>query len=437
MSIEEGIFDRIPAFVQAADHAIKNNSCLHLMGLASSGNVHSSIEHLYALMIFARQKGIQADRIKIHAFTDGRDTSPTSGVTFLGQIEEKIKEIGVGQIASISGRYYAMDRDNRWDRIEKAYLALTKGEGPKVHSTVTALNEYYKTGITDEFVVPTLVADDSGAPIGLIKENDAVIFFNYRTDRPRELTKAFVQDPFGTPEVPGFNRDQKIKNLFFVTMTEYERYIPVSGVAFPQDAIHMPLARILSNHGKRHLHMAESEKERFTTFFFNGIREDPFPGEEKIFIPSPKVPTYDLKPEMSSYEITEAYLKKLNARTFDFCVINFACADMVGHTGNLQATIKACQALDLCLLKIVNATVGSGGAVVITADHGNAEQMIDANGNPETEHSNNPVPFVICGEGLKSQPMQFGILADVAPTILALMNIPKPTEMTGRNLLPL
>jgi 2,3-bisphosphoglycerate-independent phosphoglycerate mutase len=250
------------------------------------------------------------------------------------------------------------------------------------------------------------------------------------------LTKAFVLDDFGTPTSPGFNRGEKIKNLFFVTMTEYERNLPVSGIAFPQDNIHMPIARVLSDHGKRHLHIAESEKERFATFFYNGMREDPFPGEERIFIPSPKVPTYDLKPEMSSFEITDAYLRKLSARTFDFCVINFACADMVGHTGNLQAAIKACQALDQCLIKIVNATLGAGGAVVIAADHGNAEQMIDAEGKPETEHSSNPIPFVICGEGLRSQPMQIGILADVAPTILALMGIPKPTEMTGRNLLP-
>lgn len=437
MSIEEGIFNRIPAFVQAADHALQNNGNLHFMGLASSGNVHSSIEHLYALMQFAKEKGFAADRVKIHAFTDGRDTSPTSGAGFIAAIEEKIKQIGVGEIASIAGRYYAMDRDNRWDRIEKEYRALALGEGALVPSAVPAVNESYKNGITDEFIVPTLITDQNGAPKGLIKENDAVIYFNFRTDRPRELTKAFVQDNFGTPESPGFNRGPKINNLFFVTMTEYDKNLTVSGIAFPQEIIHMPIARVLSNHGKRHLHIAETEKERFTTFFYNGMREEPFPGEERIFIPSPKVPTYDLKPEMSSFEITDAYLKKLEANTFDFCVINFACADMVGHTGNLQAAIKACQALDQCLLKIVNATLGKGGAVVLTADHGNAEEMIDAQGKPATEHTSNPVPFLICGEGLRSVPMQFGILADVAPTILALMGIPKPNEMTGRNLLPL
>ncbi len=436
MSISEGTFLTIPALVSAANHARENNSNLHLMGLVSNGNVHASIEHLYALLWFARAQGLSQNQVKIHAFLDGRDTPPTSGKMFLAQVEEKASALQIGQIASIAGRYYAMDRDNRWERIEKAYRALVFGQGDTAHSAQEAIQNSYSKNVTDEFVVPTVILDDQNQPVGQIKDNDAAIFFNFRTDRPRELTKAIVLDNFNTTDRPAFDRGTKVSNLFFVTMTEYDRELTVNGIAFPQEKINMPLCRVLSNHDLRHLHIAETEKERFTTFFFNGMREDPFPGEERIFIPSPKIPTYDLKPEMSSFEITDAFLKKLDQQSFDFCVINFAASDMVAHTGKLDAAIKACEALDICLGKIVNAVLNVGGAVLLTADHGNVEKMIDENNVPDPEHTNNPVPFLIMAKELNSLQLPYGILADVAPTILALMGVPKPSEMTGRNLLP-
>ncbi len=436
MSISEGTFLSIPALVSAATHAKENNSNLHLMGLVSNGNVHASIEHLYALMWFARQQGMRSDQLKIHAFLDGRDTAPTAGAMFLAEVEQKIQELQIGQIASLAGRYYAMDRDNRWDRIEKAYKALVFAQGDTAHSSQEAIQNSYKKNTTDEFVVPTIILDANNQPVGQIKDNDAVIFFNFRSDRPRELTRAFVLGNFNSSEKPTFDRGKRLDNVCFVTMTEYDRDVPVSGIAFPQEKVNMPLARVLSSHDMRHLHIAETEKERFTTFFFNGMREDPFPGEERIFIPSPKIPTYDLKPEMSSFEITDTILKKLSQQSFDFAVINFAATDMVAHTGKLEAAIKSCEALDICLGKIVNAVLMAGGAVVLTADHGNVEKLIDENGGPDPEHTNNPVPLLVCAEGLTSMQIPYGILADVAPTILALMGIQKPSEMTGRNLLP-
>jgi 2,3-bisphosphoglycerate-independent phosphoglycerate mutase len=449
MSIAEGSFIKIPAFLEAVEHISKTGGNLHLMGLVSTGNVHASIEHLYALLWFARNEGLAKEQVKIHAFLDGRDTPPTAGAMFLAQLEEKIKTLGVGQIASLSGRYYAMDRDNRWDRIEKAYNAIVKGIGGHFPSPKSAIEDSYQKGITDEFVAPCIILNPDGSPVGLVKDGDAVIHFNYRTDRPRELTKAFVVKDFDKMAIPRltnaagivpvqyiktFDRGPRLKDIFFVTMTEFERGLPVNGIAFPQEGVKISLSRVLSNNYKRHLHIAETEKERFTTFFFNGMREEPFPGEERIFIPSPKVPTYDLKPEMSSYEITEALLSKFNAKAFDFAVVNFAASDMVGHTGNLQAAIKACQALDECLGKIAKAVLASEGALLVTADHGNVEKMLDDRGGPDTEHSDNPVPFLICANDLKQGHLEYGILGDVAPTILGLMNIQKPDEMTGRNL---
>lgn len=436
MSIAEGTFLTIPALIKAASHIKQNKSQLHLMGLVSDGNVHSSIEHLYALMWFAREQGIDPDKVKIHAFLDGRDTPPTAGAMFISTLEEKIKGLHIGQIASLAGRYYAMDRDNRWDRIEKAYNAIAHGQGEVAYSTKEAIQRSYSNSLTDEFLVPTVICDENNQPVGQVKDNDAVIFFNFRTDRTRELTKSFVLKDFNTPDAPTFNRGNQIKNLFFVTMTEYDRDLEVSGIAFPQEKINMPLTRVLSDHDIRHLHIAETEKERFTTFFFNGMREDAFPGEDRIFIPSPKIATYDLKPEMSSFELTDTLLKKLQQQSFEFAVANFAAADMVGHTGNLEAAIKACEAIDVCIGRIVNSVVNIGGAVLITADHGNVEKMLDDRGNPNPEHTNNPVPFVICANGLTTLQLPYGILADVAPTILALMGISKPGGMTGRSLLP-
>jgi 2,3-bisphosphoglycerate-independent phosphoglycerate mutase len=448
MSIAEGSFVRIPPFLNAVSHIKQTNGSLHLMGLVSTGNVHASIEHLYALLWLAKSENIPPERIKVHAFMDGRDTPPTSGAMFIAQLEEKMKALNAGQIATVSGRYYAMDRDNRWDRIEKAYRALVFSDGPKFPTAGKAIEESYSKGITDEFILPSVITNPDGTPVGQIKEGDSVVYFNYRTDRPRELSKAFVVEDFDKMQVPTanglpgqsqfmktFERGPKIPNLVFVTMTEYEKGLPVSGIAFPQQIVQMPLARVLSNNNKRHLHIAETEKERFTTFFFNGMREEPFSGEERIFIPSPKVPTYDLKPEMSSYEITDALLNKLSSKAFDFAVVNFAASDMVGHTGNLQAAIKACQALDECLGKIAKAILSTSGAIVLTADHGNVEKMLDDNGGPNTEHTNDPVPILVCAQDLKPGHIDYGILGDVSPTILGLMGVQKPDEMTGRNLM--
>lgn len=434
-AITDNSFFQNEALIQAMLHAKTNNSHLHIMGLASEGHVHSSLKHLYALLKLAVSIGLSKDQVKIHAFTDGRDTSPTAGLGYIAELEQKIREIGMGEIASIAGRYYAMDRDNRWDRIEKEYRVLTLGQGMQTASAVTAVKESYEKGITDEFIVPTVIVDQDNQPKGIIQDNDAVIFFNFRTDRARQLTKALTVENFEKGNIPTFSRGPKLKNLFFTTMTEYERNLPVNAIAFPQEKVNMPLSLVLSNHFKRHLHIAETEKERFTTFFFNGMREDPFPGEERIFIPSPKVPTYDLQPEMSSFELTEVLLEKLNSQQFDFAVVNFACPDMVGHTGNLAAAVKACEAVDECLGKIVPLVLKMHGAVVITADHGNCEQMLSESGEIETEHSPNPVPVVICADGLKISSVRSGSLPDIAPTVLALMDIPKPLEMTGKNLL--
>lgn len=447
MAIAEGSFSQNEALNKAINHAKNNNTKLHLMGLCSNGNVHASIEHLFALLCLMRDKGVPPDKVKIHAFLDGRDTPPTAGLMFLGQLVERIKLLQIGEIASVSGRYFAMDRDNRWDRIEKEYNAIVLGQGDKSTNALEAVQQSYNKGITDEFVVPTVITNAQGDPVGLIEDNDAIIHFNFRADRPRELVKAIVTDDFehqvvkGKVVLPGaittFQRQKKLQNICMVTMTEYEKGMQIQGVAFQKDFVAMPLCRVLANHTKRHLHMAESEKERFTVFFFNGMREEPFDLEERIFVPSPKVPTYDLKPEMSSYELTEKLVQKINAGAFDFAVLNFACTDMVGHTGMLGAAIKACEALDKCIGEIYRAVLNRGGALVIAADHGNVEQMIDpTSGGPQTEHTSNPIPFVIAAKDLHNRHLDFGILADVAPTILGLFNIPKPDSMTGRNLLP-
>lgn len=447
MAIAEGSFSQNEALNKAIDHAMTHNSKVHLMGLCSNGNVHASIEHLFALMWLMKEKKVPADKVIIHAFLDGRDSPPTAGIMFIGQILERIKLLEIGQIATLSGRYYAMDRDNRWDRIEKAYNAIVNSEGEKSHSPIEAIQQHYNKGITDEFIPPTVLLNQEGQPIGRIDDSDAIIHFNFRADRPRELVRAINAPDFehfvvkGKLALPGsvttFKRSVVRQNLCMVTMTEYENNLPVSGIAFRKDFVTMPIGRVLATHNKRHLHLAESEKERFTTFFFNGMREEPLPLEERIFIPSPKVPTYDLKPEMSSYELTDSLCNKIRTKAFDFAVMNFACTDMVGHTGVLPAAVKACEALDRCLGEILKTVLNAGGALAITADHGNVEEMINAQtGGPNTEHSGNPVPFVIAANDLHNKHLDFGILADVAPTVLGLFNIPKPDGMTGRNLLP-
>lgn len=461
MSIADGSFFKNEGFLQAIRHAKENNSNLHLMGLVGSGGVHSSLDHLFSLVKLAKDKAF--DRVFLHLFTDGRDSPPNTAISYLTQIQTFLEKEGVGKIASIMGRYWAMDRDLRWERTEKAYRALTLGEARLVEDFKTLVEASYEKGVTDEFIEPAVMALVE-KPLALIKENDAVIFFNFRIDRPRQLTRAFVFedferenqaifdfDPYAvkyshshlqtTQTRGGFARGPKIKNLFFVTMTQYEKatqaYVQV---AFPPYVVNQPLGAVISNAGLRQVRLAESEKERFITFYFNGQRELPFSGEQKKITPSQKVATYDLKPEMSALDITRELLELLgttNVNKYSLFVLNFANADMVGHTGNLEAAKKACEAVDTCLGQIVQRVESIGGAVIITADHGNAEKMLTSAGEVNTEHSASPVPFIVISREYlgQSQTLPTGVLGDVAPTILKLLGLPQPSEMTGRSLI--
>lgn len=458
VSIADGNFYKNQAFLIGLEHLKKTGGKLHLIGLLGEGTVHSSMDHLYALLHFAKEN--QLLNVFIHAITDGRDSPPKSAGEIITRLEEKLKQLEIGKIASVLGRYYAMDRDRRWERTEKAYFCLTQGKGSNANSADEAIKNAYSRNITDEFIEPTVILQNS-QPTALIQSGDAVIFYNYRIDRPRQLTKAFVLDNFEQDAnksfffdpyavkyykshlpheeivIPPFKRGEKIKNLVFITMTQYEKNLPVN-IAFPPTIVSLPIGRILSERGLFQLRMTESEKERFVTYYFNGLRESPFLKEERLIVPSPKVPAYDLKPEMSAYEITDLLIRKIYEERYSFVLVNFANADMVGHTGNIEASIKAVKSLDSCLEKIVQVTLNAGNTVLITADHGNVEQKINhLTGQISTEHTANPVPFIAINQELQGKftRLQPGILADIAPTILALLGIPKPTEMTGRDLL--
>jgi len=457
MVIADGSFFKNQAFIKAITHVKNNNSCLHLMGLIGQGGVHSNIEHLFALLVLAKQQKVK--RVFLHLFTDGRDSPPTLAPTYIAQVEEKIKESGLGQIASISGRYYAMDRDNRWERTEKVYQALVSGIAKVASSPQEAIAKAYNSSITDEFILPTIILKRDKKPVSLISDNDAIIFYNYRIDRPRQLTKAFVLpdfenlkgkrvdfDPYAEKYykktyieqiISGtFRRKKILKNLCFVTMTEYEKELPCL-VAFPPIKVQLPLGRVITENNLSQLHISETEKERFVTYYFNGQREDLFVGEDRVEIPSPNVATYDLKPEMSVYSITETVIQRLKLDLYNFIVINFANPDMVGHTGVLEAGISACETVDNCLGKIVNEVLLKNGVCIITADHGNVEEMINlSTGEIDTEHSTNPVPFICVFKELKGNNrfLPTGILADIAPTITHLLKIEKPGVFTGRNL---
>jgi 2,3-bisphosphoglycerate-independent phosphoglycerate mutase len=420
-SIADGSFYEIAAFKAAANHVKKNQSSLHLMGLIGAGGVHSSMNHLFALLQLAKKEGLQ--RVFLHLFTDGRDSPPSSAQTYIDQTTQELQKVGLGKIASLCGRYYAMDRDHRWERTQKAYEVLVQGLGNKFSSPSEAIEKSYQNGITDEFIEPTILLDENQRPIGLINDHDAIIFFNFRIDRPRQLTRAFVLpnfetlvikkeafDPYAEKyglrlyEVPKgtttFKRTRVLNDLFFVTMAEYEKRLPVQ-VAFPPEVVKMPIARILTERNLRQFHLAETEKERFITYYFNGQREDPFSGEDRIEIPSPEVATYDQKPEMSAYEVTEELLKRVKTNIYDFIVVNYANPDMVGHTGVLEAGIKACEATDECVGGVVSTIVNLGGVAIITADHGNVEEMINLKtGEVDTEHSTNPVPFIVIDQRL-------------------------------------
>ncbi len=431
-----------PAFLEAIDAVKKHRSTMHLIGMFSSAGVHSFDEHAYALLELCQQKKVS--RVCVHVILDGRDSPYNSGLEFVKKLQRKMQTIGLGQIATISGRYYAMDRDNRWDRTGLAYAAMVEGQGPTNDDPVAAITASYKAGVYDEQFEPTVITQN-GQPVTTVGDQDAVIFFNYRSDRARQLTKAFV-----LPGFEKFPRPNYLKDLVFVTMTEYEKHLPVS-VAFPPETVTEPLAKVISDAGLHQLHIAETEKYAHVTFFFNGGIEQPFPNEERILIPSPSVTSYDQKPDMSARVITERLLEQLNTGKFGFLVINFANPDMIGHTGNIPATVKAIETVDWCLGEIVEAVLSINGFVMITADHGNAETKIDSQtGAVNKEHSANPVPLVTIANDLPPDlvaqyhaPMRdlsgqtpVGVLADVAPTLLQMMGLPIPPSMTGRPIFP-
>ena len=425
-SIEDGDFFSIPEFTEAIENVKKNNSKLHIMGLLSDGGVHSHQRHLYGLLELAKRKGLD-NNVFIHAFMDGRDTLPASGEGYIQELQEKMKEKGVGKIATLSGRYYAMDRDKRWDRVEKAYNALVRGEGVLAKDPIQAIEESYQQEIFDEFVVPTVITDANDQPLAKIESGDSVIFFNFRPDRARQLTRAIVDDKFD-----GFKTDKL--DIDFVCMTEYDDTMPNVKIAFKPEELTNTFGEVVSNLGKKQLRIAETEKYAHVTFFFNGGREEPYPGEDRILVNSPKVATYDLQPEMSAYEVTEKVLEAINSEKYDTIILNFANTDMVGHTGNIDAAIKAVEAVDKCVGEIVEAVQKQNGVLLITADHGNAEQMIDyQTGEPLTSHTTNLVPLILVG--MENVELKDGRLCDLTPTMLDIMEEQKPKEMTGESLL--
>ena len=448
--IRSGEFARNKSLVTAMNYVKAQGSNLHLMGLASEAGVHSSLNYLYALLALAKEIGIPADRVLVHNFSDGRDCSPTSGINFCRQIETKMKEIGVGRIASVVGRYYAMDRDNRWDRVEKAYRLLTEGEGHHVSSAIEGYQRYYDTPTTgsqtgDEFIEPTVVTDDQGNPLSRISDGDVAIFYNFRGDRPRQLCEAFcfTEFPFeatgkdGVHQRMGFERGQRLE-IKFVTMTEYEQGLPVE-VAIPKPPkMHNILGSYASEVGLAQFRCAETEKFPHVTFFFNDYREEPFDREDRQIIPSPRdVSTYDQKPEMSAAEVTEEMLRRIASDKYDLFILNYANGDMVGHTGSLPASIKAVETVDACVGRVVDAVMAKGGSLIVTADHGNCEQMIDPDtGGPHTAHTTYPVNLLVVDDRFKGCQLRTdGRLADIAPTALKLLGLGQPPEMTGQSLI--
>ncbi len=435
-SIEDGSFYHNPALLSAIEHVKKNSSRLHICGLLGDGGVHAHSSHLEALLRLAQMHNV--DEVYIHAFTDGRDSSPTGGVEFMKRLEARAHEINPAhpaQVATVTGRYYAMDRDNRWDRTGSTYLAMTRGEGQRAQSAIEAIQRSYEQKITDEFIKPTVIMRDE-RPVAVVKDGDALIHYNFRPDRARQLTKAFVL-PELPPQAEGkFERGPRLHDLQFVMMTEYEAGLDAA-VAFRADEVEMPIARVISEQGLRQFHTAETEKYAHVTYFINGRRETPFAGEDRYLVPSPKVATYDLQPEMSAAGITETAVERIRSGDYDFVVMNYANADMVGHTGVIEATIKGVEAVDAGVGKVVEATLAMGGGLLITADHGNAEQLIDyQTGKPFTAHTTNPVPLYLVVPTLAQAKLRGdGILADVAPTILQILHISQPKDMTGRSLL--
>lgn len=423
-SIKSGEFRNNPVFLKAMKSAVESGGAVHLLGLVSDGGVHSHIKHLYALIEMALAEGVR--KVLIHAFMDGRDTPPSSGIEYIKQLEAFLKDKSRAEIATVIGRYWAMDRDKRWERVEAAYKAIALGDGKKANSATEAVQQSYEIHETDEFIKPTVIFNGA-EPAGKIEKGDSVIFFNFRADRARELTTALTYKSFSA-----FKKDETPELSSFVTMTLYDETFPFPA-AFTPFQLTGILGEVLSKNGLKQLRIAETEKYAHVTYFFNGGDETSFEGEDRVLIPSPRdVPTYDLKPEMSAFTVTDEVIKRLDKSEYDFILLNFANPDMVGHTGKIDAAIKACEAIDACLQRIVKKVHALGGTAIITADHGNCEKMMDM-GDAHTAHTLNPVPFILLKKGLKLRDK--GILADVAPTVLQLMHIEKPTEMTGRSLI--
>ena len=426
-AIKDGSFFENQILLQAMNKVKENNSALHLMGLVSDGGVHSSLNHLYALLRLAKDKGVR--ELYVHAFMDGRDTSPFGGKDYIRELLGKFKEYGVGSLSTIVGRYYAMDRDNRWERVEKAYRAMVYGEGKLTSDPVKAIEESYAEEVTDEFIKPIVLTRNGDPLYGRIKEEDVGIFFNFRADRARELSYVLSEKDFKE-----FDRGNNL-TIHLVNLTQYDEKLK-NPVAFPPNKLKNILPEVLSKRGLKQLRIAETEKYAHVTFFFNGGEETPFEGEDRILVHSPKVPTYDLKPEMSAYEVTDKVVQAVESNKYDFILLNYANPDMVGHTGILEAAIKAIEAVDTCVGRVIDSVRRVGGTAMVTADHGNAEMMVDYNnGEPFTAHTTDLVPFILVKDGFKGKLRPRGILADVAPTILYLMGIPKPSEMDGQNLI--
>ncbi len=419
--IKDGVFFNNPALVEAMENCKANGSALHLMGLLSPGGVHSHTEHLYGLLEMAKKNGIE--KVYVHAYLDGRDVPPSSAAEFMEEAVAEMKKIGAGKVATISGRYYAMDRDNAWDRVVKAYDAQVFGEGVQENDPVEAIKNSYANGVTDEFMLPTVIDKD-----GVINEGDSVVFFNFRPDRARQITRAFVD-----PEFAGFERRKGYFPVTFVCMAQYDASMPNVLVAYPPEQLTMTYGEYIAKCGKTQLRIAETQKYAHVTFFFNGGEEKQFDGEDRILIQSPDVPTFDLKPEMSAYEVTEAVLKAIESDKYDTIILNYANCDMVGHTGIFDAAKAAVEAVDECVGKMVDAVLAKGGAALITADHGNADKLLEADGSPFTAHTTNPVPLIVVGHDCKLR--EGGVLADLCPTMLEIMELPQPAEMTGKSLI--
>ena len=423
-SIADGDFFSIKEFSEAIENCKKNNSKLHIMGLLSDGGVHSHMRHLFAILELAKRKDFED--VYVHCFMDGRDTPPTSGESYIAKLEEKMKEKGVGKIATIEGRFYAMDRDKRWNRIQEAYDAMVNGIGEEASSALGAIEASYQKEVFDEFVKPTVICNGD-TPVAKIEDNDSVIFFNFRPDRAREITRTLVDKDFNEFET-------KKMNLFFVCFTQYDETMPNVKIAFKPESLVNTFGEYISKNGLRQLRIAETEKYAHVTFFFNGGREAPYEGEDRILVPSPKVATYDLKPEMSVYEVKEKLVAAINENKYDFIVVNYANGDMVGHTGVYEAIEKAVVAVDACVKDAIEAAKANGYEAIIIADHGNADHALNEDGTPNTAHSLNPVPFVYVTDN-KDAKVENGILADVAPSICHILGITPPKEMTGRCLI--